>query len=96
MIESDIFTTFWRNLKNKFNVVYYSRYVDDILLMYNSNYNLNLDILTEANNVHPKLIYPRKKKVEDFFKHREGWRKSVPRYIEINRRMTTIWFPVQA
>ena len=39
------------------SIVFYGRYVDDILLIYNSNNDLNDNILNSFNSIHPNIQY---------------------------------------
>jgi hypothetical protein len=44
-------------LTNKHKITGYLRYVDDILIIYDSNHSNILDILQDFNKIHPNLIF---------------------------------------
>ena len=45
------------NIKKQFNIIFYGRYVDDILIVYNNDDDLSQEILDKFNSLHPKIQY---------------------------------------
>ena len=59
---SEIFLQFIENqfiaqLKQDYNILFYGRYVDDILIIFDSNYDNANNILHAFNQIHPKLKF---------------------------------------
>ena len=48
---------FIEQLKQQYNILFYGRYVDDILIIYNNNHDNTNNILTAFNKIHPKLKF---------------------------------------
>jgi hypothetical protein len=57
-------TLIWRILQ-KHRIIDYYRYVDDILIVYNTHLTNIDDTITEFNQVHPKLKFAIKKEVNN-------------------------------
>ena len=53
----DLENTHWRQILDAQNITFYARYVDDILLMYNTKHTTPEIIHSHINKVHPNLQF---------------------------------------
>ena len=49
--------TYIEDIKKQFNIIFYGRYVDDILILYNNSHDNSNDILNKFNNLHPSIKF---------------------------------------
>ena len=54
------------SLKAKFNILYYGRYVDGILIIYDTNKDNSNEILEEFNSIHSNVKFTLEKQTKSF------------------------------
>ena len=80
------------NIKKQFNIIYYGRYVDDILIIYNTNYDNSTNVLNKFNELHQNIKFACEKENNNSINYLDLTIKKHSTYLEcsIFRKPTTL------
>lgn len=82
---------FIEEIKTQFNILFYGRFVDDIIVIYDDSLTQSNHILDKFNSIHPKLQYTMEKEINSSINFLDLTLKRYNKYIEysIYRKPTT-------